>query len=92
MKVIDAYRNENNYTVWSSITNCITKLQGLLSHTDSDKQFDLYGERLYQPIADKLGWDVKPGEIHLDTLLRSLVLNRLVSFNCKKTAEEAKKR
>lgn len=48
--------------------------------------------RLYQPVADKLGWDAKSGESHLDTLLRSLVLNRLVAFNCPSVMEEAKKR
>ena len=92
LKVIDAYRNESNYTVWSSITNCLMKLQLLLAHTDVVDQFNAYGIRLYQPVADRLGWDVKPGESHLDTLLRALVLNRLVSFKCPKTVAEAKKR
>ncbi|XP_052892551.1 puromycin-sensitive aminopeptidase isoform X2 [Anopheles moucheti] len=92
LKVIDAYRNESNYTVWSSISNCLAKLQLLLAHTPAEKQFGEYGVRLYQPVAEKLGWDVKPGESHLDTLLRSLVLGRLVSFGCTKTVAEAKRR
>lgn len=92
LKLIDAYRNEDNYVVWSSITNCIVKLQILFSHTDLDKKFNLFGCRLYRPIAERLGWESKPGESHLDTLLRSLVLNRLVSFNCNTTIAEAKKR
>ncbi|XP_053674450.1 puromycin-sensitive aminopeptidase [Anopheles nili] len=92
LKVIDAYRNESNYTVWSSITNCLAKLQLLLAHTPVEAQFAAYGVRLYQPVAEKLGWDVKPGESHLDTLLRSLVLGRLVSFGCPKTVAEGKRR
>lgn len=92
LRLMDAYRNEDNYTVWSSITNCLVKLQLLLSHTDLEEKFNAYGCRLYKPIADKLGWDVKPIESHLDTLLRSLVLNRLVSLNCAETIAEAKKR
>ncbi|XP_050092219.1 puromycin-sensitive aminopeptidase [Anopheles aquasalis] len=92
LKVIDAYRNEGNYTVWSSITNCLAKLQLLLAHTPIEDQFNAYGVRLYQPVAESLGWDVKPGESHLDTLLRSLVLSRLVSFRCPKTVAEAKRR
>uniref|UniRef100_A0A182NID0 Aminopeptidase n=1 Tax=Anopheles dirus TaxID=7168 RepID=A0A182NID0_9DIPT len=83
---------DRNYTVWSSITNCLAKLQLLLAHTPVEKQFGEYGVRLYQPVAAKLGWDVKPGESHLDTLLRSLVLGRLVSFGCPKTVAEAKRR
>ncbi|XP_049545886.1 puromycin-sensitive aminopeptidase isoform X1 [Anopheles darlingi] len=92
LKVIDAYRNEGNYTVWSSITNCLAKLQLLLAHTPIEDQFNAYGVRLYQPVAESLGWDVKSGESHLDTLLRSLVLSRLVSFRCPKTVAEAKRR
>lgn len=92
-KLMDAYRNEDNYTVWSSITACIAKLQLLVSDAPQlEEKINAYGERLYLPIADKLGWDVKPNESHLDTLLRSLVLNRLVSFNCAKVVEEAKRR
>lgn len=92
LKLIEAYRNETNYTVWSSITNSLIKLQTLLSHTEVYKQFNEYSIRLYAPIADRLGWDCKSGESHLDTLLRSLVLNRLISCGCSATIEEAKKR
>lgn len=92
LKVIDAYRNETNYTVWSSITNSLAKLQLLLSNTDYDNEFNSFGCRLYKPIAERLDWNAKPNESHLDTLLRSLVLNRLVSFNCPVTVAEAIKR
>lgn len=92
LKFIEAYRNEDNYTVWSSISNCLMKLQSLISHTDLDAQFDSYAGRLFKPIAERLGWNSTEGESHLDTLLRSLVLNRLVSFSCETTSEEAKKR
>lgn len=92
LKLIDAYRNESNYTVWSSITNSLAKLQIVLSHTDIQSQFHAYSIRLYKPIADRLGWECKPEEKHLDTLLRSLVVNRLVACACPATIEEAKKR
>lgn len=92
LKLIDAYRNENNYTVWSSITNSLVKLQSLLSHTDLTEKFNEFARNLYKPVQEKLGWEAKPNESHLDTLLRSLVLNRLVSFNCEKTIKEAQKR
>lgn len=92
-KLMDAYRNEDNYTVWSSITTCIAKLQLLVSHVPAlEKKINAYGERLYLPIAEKLGWEAKQNESHLDTLLRGLVLNRLVSFNCAKVVDEAKRR
>lgn len=92
LKLIDAYRNENNYTVWSSITSSMSKLKNILSHTDLIDKFNAYGKQLFGPIAEQLGWDSKPNESHLDTLLRSLVLSRLISCNCEKTCEEAKRR
>lgn len=92
LKLIEAYRDEINYTVWSSITNSLCKLYILLSHTSLEKQFHSYGIRLYKPVADRLGWDCKNGESHLDILLRSLVLSRLISYNCPSTIAEAKKR
>jgi len=92
LKLIDAYRTEDNYTVWSSIASSISKLKNILSHTDLIDKFNAYGRHLFGPIAEQLGWDTKPNESHLDTLLRSLVLSRLISFNCEKTCEEAKRR
>lgn len=92
LKLIEAYRDETNYTVWSSITNSLCKLYILLSHTSLEKQFHSYGIRLYKPVADRLGWDCKNGESHLDILLRSLVFSRLISYNCPSAIEEAKKR
>lgn len=92
LELIDAYRNETDYTVWSSITNSLVKLETLLSHTKLVERFNEYGRRLYAPIADRLGWDCKAGESHLDTLLRSVVLSRLISCGCVATIEEAKRR
>ncbi|CRL03424.1 CLUMA_CG016271, isoform A [Clunio marinus] len=92
LKLIDAYRSENNYTVWSSIATSLSKLKNILSHTDLSDQFNSYGIQLFGPIAQQLGWDAKSKESHLDTLLRSLVISRLVSFNCQQTCDEAKRR
>lgn len=92
LKLIDAYRTENNYTVWSSISSSLSKLKNILSHTDLTEKFNAYGIHLFNPIAQQLGWEAKPNESHLDTLLRSLVLSKLISFKCEKTCEEAKRR
>lgn len=92
LQLIDAYRNETNFTVWTAITNSLSKMQTILSHTKLSERFNIYGQNLYAPVAEKLGWDVTKGEHHLSTLLRSLVLHRLISFSCEETINEAKKR
>lgn len=92
LKLIDAYRNEDNFTVWSSICTSLSKLKNILSHTDLTEKFNAYGVSIFAPLAEKLGWESKPNENHLETLLRSLILSRLISFHDSKTCEEAKRR
>ncbi|KOB73217.1 putative Aminopeptidase N [Operophtera brumata] len=81
-----------NFTVWSSISNCMSKLSALLAHTPLDKPLKNFGRKLYSNVTAKLGWDAQDKESHLDTLLRSLVLNKMISFEDADTIQEAKTR
>ncbi|XP_013190703.1 puromycin-sensitive aminopeptidase [Amyelois transitella] len=90
LKLMEAFTNETNFTVWSSISNCLSKLSVLFSHTALDKPLKNYGRQLFANITRKLGWDAEEKESHLDTLLRSLVLNRMISFEDPETIKEAK--
>ncbi|PSN57011.1 Puromycin-sensitive aminopeptidase [Blattella germanica] len=92
LKLMEAFTNEDNFTVWSSISNCLSKLYILLCHTDYEDLFHAYGRRLMQGVGARLGWDPKPNESHLETLLRSLVIGRLVWFKDEVVIAEAKKR
>ncbi|XP_049807692.1 puromycin-sensitive aminopeptidase isoform X2 [Schistocerca nitens] len=92
LKLMEAFSDEDNYTVWSSISNCLSKLSILLSHTDYEDLFKAYGRKLMARVGQRLGWDPKENESHLDTLLRSLVIGRLGWFGEKSVIEEAKKR
>ncbi|KAJ8683682.1 hypothetical protein QAD02_019474 [Eretmocerus hayati] len=92
LKLLSAYKMESNYTVWSSISNCLSKIGILLSHLDIYPKYKAFGRQLFSDIHSRLGWDPKPNEGHLDTLLRSLVLNRMISFENEDTVKEAQKR
>ncbi|XP_017028738.1 puromycin-sensitive aminopeptidase isoform X2 [Drosophila kikkawai] len=92
LALVDAYRNETNYTVWTAITNSLTNLHILISHTDLMDHFHRFGRNLYEPVAQRLGWEPRDGENHLDTLLRSLVLTRLVSFRSDEVIDSARAR
>ncbi|XP_012260332.2 puromycin-sensitive aminopeptidase isoform X1 [Athalia rosae] len=91
LRLMHAFQAEDNYTVWSSIVNSLGKLGVLLSHVDYEDSFKAFGRSLMKDIGNKLGWDPKPNESHLDTLLRSLVLGRLAALNDQDTIEQAKK-
>lgn len=92
LQMVGAYRNENNYTVWTAITNSLANLHVLISHTDLMDHFNSFGRSLYEPVVARLGWEPRENENHLDTLLRSLVLTRLVSFRSPEVSEQARKR
>ncbi|XP_075533942.1 puromycin-sensitive aminopeptidase isoform X1 [Dermacentor variabilis] len=92
LRLMEAYVEEDNYTVWNSINSCLGKLNQLLSHTDIQPLLHLYGRRLLASIFSKLGWDPKPDESHLATLLRSTVIDRLARFKDPDVLAEARKR
>jgi hypothetical protein len=57
-----AFSDEDNFTVWSSINNCLCKLSILLSHTEYEDLFKAYGRQLMQSVASRLGWDPQANE------------------------------
>ncbi|KAK2579854.1 hypothetical protein KPH14_007537 [Odynerus spinipes] len=92
LRFMQAFQHEDNYTVWSSIVNCMSKITVLLSHLEFADAFKAFVRNLMRDISKRLGWDPKPNESHLDTLLRSLILDRMAAANDEETIQEAKKR
>ncbi|XP_066991681.2 puromycin-sensitive aminopeptidase isoform X2 [Anabrus simplex] len=92
LRLMEAFTNEDNYTVWSSISNILGQLGLLLSHTDFEHLFRAYGRKLMLDVGKRLGWDPKENESHLDTLLRSLVIGQLAWFREESIIAEAKRR
>ncbi|KAK8732636.1 hypothetical protein OTU49_006856 [Cherax quadricarinatus] len=92
LKVLRAFEDETDYTVWSAVHNCVAHLNQLLSHTDFHSSFAAFVRQLFSKIGQKLGWETKPGETHLQTLLRSLVLGQLGLYGDEAVVVEAKKR
>lgn len=92
LMLLDAYRNEPNYTVWTSIGGSLGSIRNILYYTDLIEKFNTFGRHLCVNVAEKLGWEVKPNETHTDTLLRPAMISRMISYDDKKTTDEAKKR
>ncbi|XP_032890816.1 puromycin-sensitive aminopeptidase isoform X2 [Amblyraja radiata] len=90
LKVMEAFVNEPNYTVWSDISTNLGTLSTLLSHTDFLEELQEFIVDLFSYIGLKLGWDPKHG--HLDALLRSLILGMLGKAGHQPTIEEARRR
>lgn len=92
IKFMDAFVNENDFTVWSSIDDSLGKLNTLLSHTDFQENYRVWGRRLLAKIYDHLGWEARKGESHSDTLLRTVIIGRLIAFEDENVLSEARRR
>ena len=75
LEMIQAYKQEDDYSVYVSMTNCLSTLCSVMTHRAElkDKLAPLVCE-VFSYIYQKLGWEPKEGENYLDTLLRPLVL------------------
>ena len=87
-----AYRNEQEYTVWADMTIGLRQMSFLLSEEPFEEQYQRFARELLEPIARKVGWEAHSGEGHLQTLLRSTVLDSIGSFGEPDTLAEAHKR
>lgn len=87
-----SFKNETEYTVWNQINGDLSEVGLLLSTTEYLEHFEAVGCNLFSLVAEKVGWEPKPGESHSVALLRPLILLRLGSFGHKPTVEECRKR
>uniref|UniRef100_H2Z0A6 Aminopeptidase n=1 Tax=Ciona savignyi TaxID=51511 RepID=H2Z0A6_CIOSA len=92
LKALAAYENESDYTVWSDVDGKIGTLFSLLWNNDeAHEEFKKFTLKL-KPTADKMGWEPKPTEGHLESMLRSLVIRRMGECGCSNTVAESVKR
>ncbi|XP_043718554.1 aminopeptidase M1 [Telopea speciosissima] len=92
--LMNAYREELDYTVLSHLITVSYKVAGIATDAnpglaDDIKQFFV---NLFQYPAEKLGWEPKQGESHLDAMLRGEVLTALSEFGHDATQKEGVRR
>ncbi|KAK7112907.1 hypothetical protein V1264_012283 [Littorina saxatilis] len=92
LKVTEAYVNEDDFTVWSDLSTSMSSVAVLLQYTEAYPQYKAYARKLFSTIAASVGWDPKPNEGHLMTMLRDLVLTRMGRYGDEPTVAEARKR
>lgn len=79
--LLEAMQNEDNCTVWSSMTSVLSKIRMLLQYApDIQPNFINFGRRLLANIASTVSWDPRPDEGHKDKLLRNFILDLLYTF------------
>ncbi|KAK2644944.1 hypothetical protein Ddye_020139 [Dipteronia dyeriana] len=94
LTLMGSYREEVNYTVLSNLISISYKVGRIAADANPElvdyiKQFFI---SLFQYSAEKLGWDPKQGESHLDAMLRGEILTALALLGHEETVNEASKR
>ncbi len=91
LEFLKAYKHEDNYTVWLELASGLGRLEQLLFPEDRLRgNLNKLILDLFSPLAEKLSWNKRKGEIHTDTLLRSLAISRAGRSGNEKIIKEAK--
>ncbi|CAF3668954.1 unnamed protein product [Rotaria socialis] len=92
LKFLPSYTDEDNFTVWKSIASNIGNLSSILEYTNYFDEFKKYCLNIYSSIQKKLGWEAKPNEDPLSTMLRPMILGIVGKSGDQDLINEAKKR
>ena len=89
LALVEAYADETDATVWADVAANLAGLDGLLADERYYAGFEAFARRIFRPVGRRVGWLARPGEGHLDALLRSTVLTALGHYGDDGALEEA---
>lgn len=94
LSLMDAFREETDYTVLGSLISVAYKILLVIRDAvpEATPELKQFSGKLLHYAAEKLGWEVKEGESHLDAMLRGEVLSALISFDHEDVVTEAARR
>ena len=87
-----AFTEETEAPVWGDLAANLRGLEGLLLDAPYVDAYREFARSIFSTVASSVGWDAKPGEQHLDALLRSIVLGQIGGYGDPSTLAEAGKR
>ena len=89
LALADMYVGETDASVWDDLAANLAGLDHLLAGEPWSAQFQRFARRVYQQAGRQAGWVARPGEGHLDALLRSTVLTELGRYGDENALGEA---
>ncbi|XP_062159285.1 aminopeptidase M1-like isoform X2 [Alnus glutinosa] len=94
LTLMGAYREELEYIVLSNLISISFKVARIVADVNLELLDDIkrFFISLFQYSAEKLGWEPKQGESHLDSMLRGEILTALAVFGHDLTLNEASRR
>jgi len=89
LSLVSAYENERDASVWGDIASNLKDIDGLLADEEYHPVSRSFARNLFRPAARRIGWDARPGEGHLDALLRSTVLSQVGDYGDTEVLQQA---
>jgi aminopeptidase N len=92
LRLLPALGDERDVAVWQDTLSHLRKLDTALEGSPPREAFDAWAVRFVRPELARLGWDAKPDESFLDSLLRPELIAALGRFGDPDTVAEAGRR
>ena len=92
LNLAEAYSGETDASVLSDLSNGLRNIENLIETFDFHETFREFCRGIFLNTYKTTGWDKKPNEGHLDSLLRSTALSNLGHYGDPEVLAEAKKR
>ena len=92
LALLSAYDHEEDASVWGDIASNLRDIDNLLADEECHGAFELFARGLFLGVSKRVGWDARPGEGHLDALLRSIVLGQVGAYGDTEFQKQASER
>ncbi len=91
MELVSVCEREMDYNVWGTVAGILAQVEEI-AHGDTRHRFNIFARELFVWTHERLGWESKPKDNHLDVMLRSMAVGRLGHYGFAPVTEEASKR
>jgi len=81
MKFLVGFKEEDDCVVWKGLSSTIDGLNSVLSADEKiQKNFSTFVNKLVLPLFEKIGWEAKPDDGHLTSILRGIMVGLLCEY------------
>lgn len=91
LEFLSAYKEEDNYIVWSEIVSGLSRVKNLYYREAWIGGYRAYVRDLLKHIVKKVGFTKRPSESHSESLLRLLILSNASVYGMKEVIAHARK-
>ena len=92
LALAENYRGETHVSVWSDLASNLGSFDNLIGSQPYYDRFSPFAQGIFRQAGQRIGWEPRPNEGHLDTLLRTTILGQLGAYGDEATIQEARAR